>query len=357
MELKPLVIGDIVAKVPIIQGGMGVGVSMSGLAGAVAKEGGIGIISAAQPGYLEPGFEKEQIGNNLHALGKHIKKAKEISGGGVVGVNIMHALRYFEEYVDCCIKNGADVIISGAGLPASLPSLLKGSKVKFAPVVSSLKAVSVLFKRWDKREGRVSDFVVIEGPDAGGHLGFSLEELQGDIREHYDDVVRSIVDYVKPFEEKYQKKIPVVFAGGVYDRADIDHYLELGCSGVQMATRFVATQECDADIRFKEAYVNAKKEDISIVKSPVGMPGRAIRNQFIKEREKGPEHISKCYNCLSHCEPAKIPYCITQALVRAAKGDVDNALLFCGANAYRVDRITTVHELMQELTGKTAVGA
>lgn len=348
-DLQPLVIGDITAKVPIIQGGMGVGVSMSGLAGAVAKEGGIGIISAAQPGYLAPGFEKEQIENNLTALGEHIHRAKEISGGGIIGVNIMHALKYFDEYVACCVKNGADVIISGAGLPASLPALLDGTNVKFAPIVSSLKAIKVLFQRWDKRNGRVSDFVVIEGPDAGGHLGFSLEDLEGDIREHYDDVVLSIVEYVKGFEEKYQKKIPVIFAGGVYDRADIDHYLSLGCSGVQMATRFVATEECDADIRFKQAYIDAKKEDVVIVKSPVGMPGRAIRNQFIREREKQPEKITKCYNCLEHCNPQEIPYCITSALVRAAKGDVNQALVFCGANAYRVDKITTVHELMQEL--------
>lgn len=352
-ELQPLVIGNITAKVPIIQGGMGVGVSMSGLAGAVAKEGGIGIISAAQPGYLSPDFEKEQIENNLAALGEHIHRAKEISQGGVVGVNIMHALKYFDEYVDCCVKNGADVIISGAGLPATLPVLLEGTDVKFAPVVSSLKAIKVLFQRWDKRNGRVSDFVVIEGPDAGGHLGFSLEDLEGGIRETYDDVVVSIVEYVRQFEEKYQKKIPVIFAGGVYDRADIDHYLELGCSGVQMATRFVATKECDADIRFKQAYINAKKEDIAIVKSPVGMPGRAIRNQFIKDREKAPEKITKCYNCLEKCNPKEIPYCITSALVRAAKGDVENALVFCGANAYRVDKITTVHELMQELTGES----
>lgn len=350
MSLQPLVIGDLVAKVPIIQGGMGVGISMSGLAGAVAKEGGIGIISAAQPGFLKPGFEQEQIGNNLQALGEHIHKAKEISNGGIVGVNIMHALKYFDEYVNCCVENGADVIISGAGLPATLPTLLEGTNVKFAPVVSSLKAVMALFKRWDKRNGRVSDFVVIEGPDAGGHLGFSLEELSGDIREHYDDVVVSIVNYVKEFEEKYQKKIPVIFAGGVYDRKDIDHYLSLGCAGVQMATRFVATEECDADIRFKEAYIHAKKEDIAIVKSPVGMPGRAIRNDFIKEREQNPEKITKCYGCLNKCNPAEIPYCITSALVRAAKGDVDNALVFCGSNAWRVDKITTVHEIFEELT-------
>lgn len=350
MKLQPLIIGDLVAKVPIIQGGMGVGVSMSGLAGAVAKEGGIGIISAAQPGYREDGFGDNPIEANLKALAKEIKKAKEISNGGIIGVNIMHALRYYEEYVDCCIKNGADLIISGAGLPAPLPELVEGTNVKCAPIVSSLKATQVLFKRWDKRLSHVSDFLVIEGPLAGGHLGFSGEDLDAHIEENFDEEVKAIIEYVHTFEEKYNTSIPVIFAGGVYDRSDIDHYLSLGCSGVQMATRFVATKECDADIRFKQAYVNAGKEDIHIVKSPVGMPGRAIYNPFMKAREESKDTIDKCYNCLNKCKPAEIPYCITKALVNAAKGDVDNALLFCGANAYRVDKISTVHEIIEELT-------
>lgn len=352
MRYNPLIIGDLTAKVPIIQGGMGVGVSMSGLAGAVAREGAIGIISAAQPGYREENFSRDQLDANITALGKEIRRAKEIAEGGIIGVNIMHALRYFEEYIECCVKNGADVIISGAGLPASLPELLEGTSVKCAPIVSSLKAAKVLFKRWAKRLGHVSDFLVIEGPLAGGHLGFHYDELQNGIEKNYDEEVKSIISFVKEYEEMYQKKIPVIFAGGVYDSSDIDHYLSLGCSGVQMATRFVATEECDADIRFKEAYVNARKEDIRIVQSPVGMPGRAIRNSFIKEKDKEREQITKCYNCLEKCNRSEIPYCITTALVRAAKGDVDNALLFCGANAYRVDKITTVKELIEELTAE-----
>lgn len=349
MNLHPLTIGDITAKIPIIQGGMGVGVSLSGLAGAVAKEGGIGIISAAQPGFLDPAFETRQIYANLKALTNEIIKAKEISNGGIIGVNIMHALQYFDAYVDCCIKNKVDVIISGAGLPASLPELLTGTNIKCAPIVSSLKAAKALLKRWDKRLGKVSDFLVIEGPLAGGHLGFKYEDLTEGMENEYDREVISIIEYVHEFEKKYNKKIPVIFGGGIYDRSDIDHYMDLGCSGVQIASRFVATKECDADIKFKEAYVALQKEDITITKSPVGMPGRAIRNPFIKARELEKEPITKCYNCLAHCNANEIPYCITTALVRAAKGDVDNALVFCGANAYRIDKISTVKEIMEEL--------
>ncbi|MGG7151388.1 NAD(P)H-dependent flavin oxidoreductase [Clostridium neonatale] len=351
MNLNSLTIGDLVAKVPIIQGGMGVGVSLSSLAGAVAKEGAIGVISAAQPGYLEEDFGKDSLSANVRALGKHIKKAKEISDGGIIGVNIMWATRNYEEYVKCCIDNGADLIISGAGLPLDLPKFVEGSNIKIAPIVSPPKSARVILKMWDRRYKTTADMVVIEGPKAGGHLGFSnesLEEYEG--KEYYDKEVIEILEIVKEYEIKYNKKIPVVFAGGVYDRKDIDHYIGLGCAGVQMATRFVATEECDADINFKMAYINSKKEDIMIVKSPVGMPGRAIRNKFMEERKLTNEKISKCYRCLKKCDMDTIPYCITGALVRAVKGDVDNSLVFCGENAYRLDKITTVKELIKELT-------
>ena len=350
MSLKPLQIDGLVARVPVIQGGMGVGVSLSGLAGAVAKEGGIGVISAAQPGFNEPDFRENPVAANMRALGREIHRAKEISGGGLIGVNIMCALRRYKEYVQCCIENGADMIISGAGLPTSLPELVQGSKIKFAPIVSSLKAVKVLFKLWTRRYRTVSDFVVIEGPMAGGHLGFSPEEVQKDDFSDYGAEIQSIVEYVKTFEEPYGIKIPVVVAGGVYGRADIDRCFSLGADGVQMATRFVATEECDADDRFKQAYVDARKEDIVIVKSPVGMPGRAIRNAFIREREQGRQPVDHCYQCLEQCNPKETPYCITDALVRAARGDTENALLFCGSNAWRVNEITTVREIFAELT-------
>ena len=350
MELNSLKIGDLIAKVPIIQGGMGVGVSLSSLAGAVAKEGAIGVISAAQPGYLESDFGIDSLKANIRALGKHIKRAKSISNNGIIGVNIMWATRNYEDYVKCAIDNGADLIISGAGLPTDLPKFTEGSNIKLAPIVSPPKSASVILKMWDRRYGRTADMVIIEGPKAGGHLGFSNDSILEYESKGYDKEVLEIIDIVKEYEEKYNKKIPVVFAGGVYDRNDIEHYISLGCSGVQMATRFVATEECDAHINFKMAYINSKKEDIMIVKSPVGMPGRAISNKFMEERKLTNEKINKCYKCLKKCDMATIPYCITGVLVRAVKGDVENSLVFCGENAYRLDKITTVKELIQELT-------
>ncbi|MCI8342719.1 MAG: nitronate monooxygenase [Firmicutes bacterium] len=350
MNLKPLVIGDLTASVPIIQGGMGVGISLSSLAGAVAAEGGIGVISAAQPGYDDKNFIENSLKANLKALARHIKKAKEISKGGIIGVNIMRASKNYSDYVDCCVKSGADLIISGAGLPTELPALLKNTAVKFAPIVSSLKAAKVLFKLWDRRYETVSDFVVIEGPKAGGHLGFTAEEAESLSLDEYDSEVAEIVKYVKSFEEKYKRKIPVVYGGGVFDKHDIEHYISLGCDGVQMGTRFVATEECDAPFEYKMSYVNSKKEDIVIVKSPVGMPGRALHNEFIKKRERENEKVTKCFDCMERCNPATTPYCISMALIKAAKGDINDSLLFCGENAYRINKITTVKELMKELT-------
>lgn len=347
-KLQGVKIGDLEIKVPIIQGGMGIGISLSNLAGAVAAQGGVGVISAAQPAYKKENFAKNPLQANMEALAENIKKAKEISKGGVIGVNIMRVAKDYAKYVQCCVESGADVIISGAGLPLELPELLKDTKVKFAPIVSSLRATKLLFKKWDKKFGRVSDFLVIEGPKAGGHLGFSVEEAENLTNEEYDDEVIKIVEYVNSFEEKYGH-IPVFFAGGVYDRADIDHYLDLGCSGVQMATRFVATQECDAHDDYKQAYIEAKKEDVMIVKSPVGLPGRAIRNTFTTERETSRQAVDRCFACIETCEAATTHYCITQALAKAALGDREQSLLFCGENVWRVDKMTTVKEIFDEL--------
>ena len=304
--LPNLKIGNLTAKYPIIQGGMGVGISLSSLAGAVAKAGGIGVISAAQPGWRDPEFARDPLSANLRALAFHIRRAKEISNGGIIGVNIMCALTHYEEYVRCCIENGADLIISGAGLPTDLPKYTKGSSIKLAPIVSPPRTAKVLLKLWDNHYHRVPDLVVIEGPAAGGHLGYSAETVEETARRGYDDEIREILQIVHVYEEKYACTIPVVFAGGVYTHEDILHYLSLGCAGVQMATRFVVTEECDADPRYKQAYLNAKKEDITIMHSPVGMPGRAIRNPFLTEREQEREKISHCYQCLNsllyyHC--------------------------------------------------------
>ena len=310
-------------------------------------------LTAAQPGWRDPEFARDPLSANLRALAFHIRRAKEISNGGIIGVNIMCALTHYEEYVRCCIENGADLIISGAGLPTDLPKYTAGSSIKLAPIVSPPRTAKVLLKLWDNHYHRVPDLVVIEGPAAGGHLGYSAETVEETARRGYDDEIREILQIVHGYEEKYACTIPVVFAGGVYTHEDILHYLSLGCAGVQMATRFVVTEECDADPRYKQAYLNAKKEDITIMHSPVGMPGRAIRNPFLTEREQEREKISHCYQCLKKCDKASIPYCITTALTRAADGDTDNALLFCGENAWRLDHMTTVPELMAELAGES----
>lgn len=371
IEMKPLVIGDLTVEKPVIQGGMGVGISLHRLAGAVAKAGGVGLISAAQIGFTEPDFAENPEEANARAIHKEMKLAREIAPDGVIGFNIMVATKHYDRWVKEAVKAGADLIVSGAGLPVTLPEHVKeayeemggvpGRRVKLAPIVSTAKSATVICKLWDRKYHMAPDLVVIEGPLAGGHLGFSLEQLTAygadteDVpatykRDAYDEEIRAILKVVSGYGEKYGVKVPVVVAGGIYTHEDLIHQLELGADGVQVATRFVTTEECDAPLAYKEAYIQAKKEDIIIIKSPVGMPGRAIYNSFMAQVNSGKRPpIPKCYRCLEHCDIAKIPYCITQALVNAAQGDEDNALLFCGSNAYRAERITTVDEVMDAL--------
>lgn len=348
MNIKPLVIGDLKAKFPLIQGGMGVGISLSGLAGAVAKAGGIGVISTAQIGYREPDFDTNPIEVNLRAIEKEICLAREKAGGGILGVNIMVATKRYEDYVKAAVKAGIDLVVSGAGLPIKLPELIGESKTKIAPIVSSIKSTNVILKMWDKKYKRTADLVVIEGPKAGGHLGFKREELDHIDELNYDNEIQGIMQVVKEYAVKYAKKIPVVFGGGIYEREDVEHYLDMGLDGVQVASRFVTTYECDADEKYKQAYIEAKQEDIIIVNSPVGMPGRAIKNHFAKESRNGTYKPVKCRQCIQTCNPADTPYCITDALVNAAKGKIEDALLFCGANAYKAKKIEHVEDIFRE---------
>lgn len=353
--MSSLVIGDLVAKIPVIQGGMGVGVSLSNLAGNVAKCGGIGIISTAQIGYQEEGWEEHPIETNLKAIEKHIKRAKEIAQGGIVGVNIMVATKKYEEYVKAAVRAGVDLIISGAGLPTMLPALVEKSKTKIAPIVSSIKSATVICKLWDRKYKRCPDMVVIEGPKAGGHLGFSYDELKEITEEQYEKEIQGIIQVVEEYRKKYNRQIPVVAAGGIYDVEDMKHAMELGVDGVQVATRFVTTYECDASDAYKQAYIDAKKEDIEIVKSPVGMPGRAIHNEFIEKTEQEPTKIGKCHQCLERCKQKDIPYCITDALINAVKGKISEGLLFCGENAWRAKKLEHVSDIMEEFGGYMAV--
>ena len=345
---KSLKIGDLELKVPVVQGGMGVGISLSGLAGNVSACGGLGVISTAQIGWREPDFYEKPFEANFRAIEKEIKKARELAKGGVLGVNIMVATQRYEEYVKSAVKAGIDIVISGAGLPIDLPKYVEGSKTKIAPIVSSLKSLTVICRMWERKYQTAPDLVVIEGPKAGGHLGFSREELETVTDEAYDDVIVSIIEKVKEYSEKFSKKIPVVVAGGIYERKDMEHVMKLGADGVQMGTRFVTTKECDADEAYKQSYIKAKKEDIKIVQSPVGMPGRAILNPFLEKVKTEKCKIKHCYQCIVTCDKKTIPYCITEALVNAAEGRVDEGLLFCGENAYRADKIETVAEIMEE---------
>lgn len=352
MNIKPLIIGDLIAKVPIIQGGMGVGVSLSNLAGNVAKNGAIGVISAAHPGYMEEDFENNTLNANLRGLTKHIKKAKEISLNAIIGVNVMVAMNNYIEHVKTAIEAGADLIISGAGLPLNLPEITAGSSIKIAPIVSSAKACKLVLSYWKKHFNRTADAVIVEGPLAGGHLGFKKNNLDNDI-VNFDKYVSAVIEEVKNFEKDFDKKIPVVVAGGVFTHEDMMRYLNLGASGVQMATRFVATHECDAHPNFKNAFVNCKKEDIELTISPVGMPGRAIRNKLTETLKTQKVKITKCYDCLIPCNPRTTPYCISSALIKSVKGDVENGLVFCGGNAYRIDKLLYVKELIDEMMGQS----
>lgn len=347
-KIKPLKIGELTAPFPVIQGGMGVGISLSHLAGTVAACGGVGILSAAQIGFREEGFEKDPIGTNLKAIKKEICKARKIANGGIIGINIMVATQRYEEYVKAAVESGVDLIISGAGLPVDLPELVEGSKTKIAPIVSTVKSAKVICKMWDRHYHRVPDLVVIEGPKAGGHLGFSRKQLEIFTPEVYDQEIRQIIELVKEYEKKYQKRIPVVVAGGIFDRKDFLHALELGADGVQMGTRFVTTYECDAAEEYKKAYINVSKENIVLVDSPVGMVGRAVGNTFaLAEGKKEP--VKKCYQCIKTCNSGDTPYCITNALVKAAKGETENALVFCGENAWKCDKIEHVGDILREL--------
>lgn len=348
--IKSLVIGDLVAKIPIIQGGMGIGISRSNLAGSVANAGGIGVISGAQIGFDEPDFESNNLEANLRALRKHILKAKEISPNGIIGVNLMVAMNNYEDYIKECVNSNVDLIISGAGLPSKLPTYTKGSNVKIAPIVSSAKACNLILKMWDKKENTTADLIVVEGPKAGGHLGFSHNDLQDIENIDFDKEFVDILSIAKSYGEKYNKLIPVVAAGGISTAEDVAKYINIGASGVQVGTRFVPTFECDAHENYKNTYIKSNFDDIEIVQSPVGLPGRAIHNKFIDDISENRPPITKCYNCISKCNPKDTPYCISKALINAVKGDVDNALLFCGANAYKVDKLTSVNDVINELT-------
>ncbi len=349
MQIPSLRIGDLVAKVPIIQGGMGVGISLSKLASAVSNEGAIGVISAAMIGIHEPNIFKEPLKTNTEALAREIRKAKEMTNG-ILGVNIMVALSDFSELVKVAIKERIDVIFAGAGLPLDLPKYVNdGVKTKLVPIISSGRAAKLICKKWLAKFNYLPDALVVEGPLAGGHLGFKPQQI--DKPEFaLERLVPEVIKAVIPFEEAHGKRIPVIAAGGVYNGEDIWKYLNMGAAGVQMGTRFVTTHECDADIAFKQAYINSKKEDIGIIQSPVGLPGRALLNSFLHDVKAGKKTVFKCpYRCIKTCNYQEAPYCISSALANAKKGKLKHGFAFVGENAYRIKEIVSVRELIDSL--------
>ena len=346
MNIKPLKIGDLTIKIPIIQGGMGIGVSKSRLAAAVANAGGIGVISGAQIGWQEVDFPTNPIEANKRALRQEIKKAKANAPKGIIGLNLMVAMQNYADFVQVAVEEKIDLIISGAGIPLDLPGLVKGSNVKIVPIVSSLRGAKLILKRWKKKFDRLPDAIVVEGARAGGHLGFKADELRDASYQKLTDIVAELCNHLK----EVQLNIPVIAAGGLSTVDDIKEVLAAGAKGVQLATRFVVTEECDASDAFKNAYIEAQEDDIKIMMSPVGMPGRALNNKFLSYVEEVAKvKVDKCYRCVHKCNPADTPFCITQALINAVEGRTEEGLMFVGAKAYQLKEITTVQKIMDEL--------
>jgi nitronate monooxygenase len=348
-HFKELIIGDLKAKIPIIQGGMGIGISLSGLAAAVANEGGIGVIATAGIGRSEPDYFSNYLEANKRALKKEIRKAKEMTKG-ILGVNIMVALSNFSDMVKTAAEEKIDIIFSGAGLPLQLPKILKDNKVtKLVPIVASGRAAKIICRKWSEKFNRLPDALVVEGPKAGGHLGFKFENLDAP-EFSLENLVPEVIQEVKTFEEQHQQAVPIIPAGGIYTGEDIHDFLCMGAAGVQMATRFVTTYECDSSDAFKQAFLDSKKDDIVIIKSPVGMPGRAIRNNFIDEINMGKKKPFKCpYHCIITCDLKNSPFCINHALVNAQRGNFRSGFAFAGSNAYRTKEIISVKDLMESL--------
>jgi NAD(P)H-dependent flavin oxidoreductase YrpB (nitropropane dioxygenase family) len=351
--MNELVIGNIRAKLPIIQGGMGVAISLSRLAAAVANQGGIGIISAASIGIREPDYRKNFREANKRGLRSEIRKARKATSG-VLGVNIMMALTDHEDLIKIAMEERIDLIILGAGLPLKIPAMIRDSGIenghtRLVVKVSSAKAAKLIFQYWSAKYNMIPDAVVVEGPLAGGHLGFKQEELTGELMP-LSTLIRETVHELIPFEHQFNKEIPVIAAGGIYTGEDMYNIMKAGAKGVKIGTRFVATHECDASMDFKTSYIDCRKEDLTIIKSPVGLPGRAINNHFIEQVRLGNMHPFKCtWHCLSSCDFRKAPYCIANALINAADGNLSEGFAFAGANAYRIDKIQHVSEIIDEL--------
>ena len=360
MDFKSLKIGKYVIEKPIVQGGMGLGISWDKLAGTVSKEGGLGVVSAVGTGY----YENEKYAKKLvdgrplseanfyspEALKAIITNARKICGDKPLATNILYAMNDYGRVVRDACEAGIDIIITGAGLPTNMPEFTEGyPDVALVPIVSSAKALKIICKRWKGRYNRLPDAVVLEGPKSGGHQGFSYEDCKKEENQ--------LENLVKPVVEEAAKwgDIPVIAAGGVWDKNDIEEMMALGASGVQMGTRFIGTHECDADDKFKQVLLDAKEGDIELMSSPVGYPAQGVRTNLINMVEKREGPAIKCIsNCVAPCkrgEEAKVVgFCIADRLSDAYMGNLETGLFFSGTNGYRLNEIISVKELMDKLT-------
>ena len=358
-KLPTLKIGKYMPKFPVIQGGMGVLISGPNLSGTVAAEGGIGTLATVGIGMATMTCSVDNFfRKNVEALKDAVAKAREKAKGGILAANCMCALQDYEQQVRAVCEAGIDIIISGAGLPLKLPELTKDfPDVALVPIVSSLKAASLIVRRWLKSYNRAPDAFVVETPNsAGGHLGASKIEQVDDKALSLETVVPELVAWLK----EIKLNIPVIAAGGIFDRSEMLHAFELGASGVQMGTRFAASAEGDASDAFKQAYVNAKKEDVVLINSPCGLPGRALRSPMVEQFLANIDHNDPCIaNCLAHCvyRATHKTFCIARALVEALQGNWNEGLFFCGSNVWRVDKIQSVREIFADLFGSDAVTA
>lgn len=354
-------IGKYEIKHPIIQGGMGVGISWDQLAGNVSLEGGLGVISAVGTGYYKNKSEKVQIITkkdkpkdvanfyNKDSLFEIVTNARKICGDLPLACNILYAINDYGRVVRDACEAGVNIIITGAGIPTNMPEFTKEfPDVALVPIVSSARALRLICKKW-QRYGKIPDAVIVEGPLSGGHQGFTYEQCS---QEEYklENIIVPVIE-----EAKAWGNIPIIAAGGIWDKKDIDKFIGLGCVGVQMATRFIGTFECDADAKFKNVLLNAKAEDIQLMKSPVDLPARGVMTnlQFSIENKTAPK-VQCISNCVAPCnrghEAKLVGYCIADRLGAAYNGDVDTGLFFSGSNGYRIDKIISVKELMEKLT-------
>ncbi|MGI6357951.1 MAG: NAD(P)H-dependent flavin oxidoreductase [Bacillota bacterium] len=352
MKVSSWRIGELKIELPIVQGGMGVGISMAGLASAVANCGGLGVVSGVETGFYRPDYASNKRQANPLGLLEQLQLARRKSPKGVIGVNIMVALNNYAEMVAAAVKGGAQVIFSGAGLPLNLPELVEGAAVKLAPIISSARAAKLMCRSWLQRYGRVPDAIVLEGPQAGGHLGFSPEQLHDSAEMEQlqlERLIPEVLEVIEPYRTE-ENSIPLIAGGGLWTGYDVARVLKAGASAAQLGSRFVPTAECDASEAFKQEYVRAREEDIVLIQSPVGMPGRAVKNDFLQRVQEGETKPIRCaYNCLKPCSPKQAPYCIADALINAQRGNLNSGFAFVGANAWRAEGITSVAEVFNEL--------